>query len=55
MAAAGSVAITHLERQSFKALGQGDFRQKVVIYNAVRHQQRWGAQLQQLAQAQELA
>jgi GT2 family glycosyltransferase len=36
-----SVQLTHLERQSFKLLGEGDFRTRVVIYNAVRHQQRW--------------
>ena len=36
-----TVQLTHLERQSFKLLGQDDFRQRVVIYNAVRHQERW--------------
>lgn len=36
-----SVQLTHLERQSFKLIGQGDFRTKVVIYNAARHQGRW--------------
>ncbi|WP_459618479.1 glycosyltransferase family 2 protein [Bordetella sp. 2513F-2] len=36
-----SVELTHLERQSFKLLGESDFRTKVVIYNAVRHQERW--------------
>lgn len=36
-----TVQLTHLERQSFKLLGQDDFRNRVVIYNAVRHQQRW--------------
>lgn len=36
-----SVQLTHLERQSFKLLGQDDFRTRVVIYNAVRHQNRW--------------
>jgi GT2 family glycosyltransferase len=41
-----TVALTHLERQSFKSLGQGDFRQRVVIFNAVRHQLRWAAQLE---------
>jgi hypothetical protein len=35
------VQLTHLERQSFKLIGQGDFRTKVVIYNAARHQSRW--------------
>lgn len=37
------VQLTHLERQSFKLLGQDEFRQCVVIYNAVRHQTRWRA------------
>lgn len=36
-----SVQLTHLERQSFKLLGTGDYRTRVVIYNALRHQQRW--------------
>jgi GT2 family glycosyltransferase len=36
-----NVQLTHLERQSFKLLGEGDYRTRVVIYNAVRHQQRW--------------
>jgi len=36
-----TVQLTHLERQSFKLLGQGDFRTRVVIYNANRHQTRW--------------
>jgi GT2 family glycosyltransferase len=40
-----SVELTHLERQSFKLLGTGDYRTRVVIYNAVRHQQRWGFEL----------
>lgn len=35
------IQLTHLERQSFKLLGQGDFRTRVVIYNANRHQTRW--------------
>jgi len=46
------VQLTHLERQSFKLLGQDDFRQKVVIYNAVRHQSRWARALLELGQAQ---
>lgn len=36
-----SVELTHLERQSFKLLGGGDFRTYVVILNATRHQNRW--------------
>lgn len=47
-----SVQLTHLERQSFKLLGHDEFRQKVVIYNAVRHQSRWASALQELGQAE---
>lgn len=39
------VELTHLERQSFRLLGQGDFRTRIVILNAVRHQQRWAGLL----------
>lgn len=46
-----SVQLTHLERQSFKLLGQDDFRQKVVIFNAVRHQSRWASALRTLGEA----
>jgi GT2 family glycosyltransferase len=35
------VELTHLERQSFALLGGGEFRQQVVLVNALRHQQRW--------------
>ena len=41
-----TVSLTHLERQSFKTLGHGEFRQRVVIYNAVRHQNRWSEHLE---------
>lgn len=44
-----TVQLTHLERQSFKLLGHDDFRQKVVIYNAVRHQRRWTTLIEQSA------
>lgn len=44
-----TVALTHLERQSFKMLGQGDFRQRVVIFNAALHQRRWGEQIAALS------
>ena len=37
------VQLTHLERQSFKLLGHDEFRTRVVIYNAVRHQTRWAS------------
>ena len=41
------VELTHLERQSFKLLGQDEFRQRVVVYNAVRHQSRWSSLIEQ--------
>ena len=44
-----SVVLTHLERQSFKLLGGGDYRTRVVIWNAVRHQQRWHDDIEALA------
>lgn len=33
--------LTHLERQSFGLLGGGDFRFRVTVLNAFRHQGRW--------------
>lgn len=36
------VELTHLERQSMPASGAGDYRMRVVIFNAVRHEMRWG-------------
>jgi len=47
-----TVQLTHLERQSFKLLGPDEFRTRVVIYNAVRHQTRWGAFIEQGEQPQ---
>ena len=41
-----TVQLTHLERQSFKLLGQDDFRARVAVYNGVRHQTRWGNLIQ---------
>jgi GT2 family glycosyltransferase len=41
-----TVQLTHLERQSFKMLGQDEFRTRVMIYNAVRHQMRWKDRLE---------
>lgn len=35
------VHLIHLERQSFKLLGGDEFRQRLTIYNAARHQSRW--------------
>lgn len=46
------VELTHLERQSFKLLGEGDFRTRVVVYNAVRHQQRWQRDIEASAMEQ---
>lgn len=43
------VQLTHLERQSFKLIGGGDFRSRVVAYNATRHQLRWAKTLATLA------
>ena len=42
-----TVELTHLERQSFNLTGAHDFRTKVVIYNATRHQNKWSSLLQQ--------
>lgn len=36
-----TVELTHLERQSFSLTGAPDFRTKLVILNATRHQKRW--------------
>ncbi|MFC0813015.1 glycosyltransferase family 2 protein [Paracoccus panacisoli] len=35
------VQLTHLERQSFSAIGHDHFKLRVTITNAVRHQERW--------------
>lgn len=43
------VQLTHLERQSFNLIGGGDFRTRVVTYNATRHQLRWAKVLATLA------
>lgn len=37
-----TVQLTHLERQSFRMLGQEGFRRYATYLNAVRHQTRWG-------------
>ena len=37
------VELTHLERQSFHLTGTRDFRTKVWMYNAIRHQNRWSS------------
>jgi GT2 family glycosyltransferase len=36
------VQLTHLERQSMSQIGSDDYRIRVTIFNAVRHQSRWG-------------
>lgn len=41
-----TVELTHLERQSFGLTGTPDFRTKVVILNATRHQNRWLNQIE---------
>lgn len=35
------VTLVHLERQSFRGIGEDIFRDRVVRYNAWRHEQRW--------------
>lgn len=47
-----TIQLTHLERQSFKLLGRDQFSSRVVIYNAVRHQERWGEQIQSVMSEQ---
>ena len=42
-----TVNLTHLERQSFSLTGSDEFRTKVVIYNATRHQTRWAKLLEE--------
>ena len=35
------VQLTHLERQSMTALGSDEYRMRVTLWNALRHQSRW--------------
>lgn len=42
------VELVHLERQSFRQLGDDGFRTQIVILNAVRHQQRWTGSMEVL-------
>lgn len=35
------IQLTHLERQSMTAIGSGDYRMRVTLWNALRHQRRW--------------
>lgn len=50
-----TVQLTHLERQSFKLLGDDEFRTRVVVYNAVRHQNRWRALIESRFDSQDFA
>jgi len=43
---APGVELVHLERQSFSSLGDTSFRTLIVRFNAWRHTQRWGTQIQ---------
>jgi GT2 family glycosyltransferase len=36
------VQLTHLERQSMAQIGSDEYRLRLTIFNAVRHQSRWG-------------
>lgn len=40
--------LTHLERQSYCLWGDGDFRQRVTLSNAVRQGKKWDSQISQL-------
>lgn len=41
-----TVQLTHLERQSFKSIGNDPFKLRLTIFNAVQHQESWSEQLQ---------
>jgi GT2 family glycosyltransferase len=45
------VDLVHLERQSFKGVGDDQFRQKVTHLNAVRYRDRWNAMLESMAES----
>lgn len=47
------VDLVHLERQSFKEVGDGQFRQRVTHLNAVRYRERWNEALQAMCGAGE--
>ena len=49
------VQLVHLERQSMNALGSGEFRQRVTLWNARRHQARWQDQLAALGKREQEA
>ncbi|CAN7445665.1 glycosyltransferase family 2 protein [Pseudoxanthomonas sp. LjRoot143] len=45
------VELIHLERQSMTALGSQDFRGRVTLWNALRHQSRWREQIESSMEA----
>lgn len=47
------IELVHLERQSMTALGTQDFRSKVTLWNALRHQERWQALIESSMEAAE--
>jgi Predicted glycosyltransferases len=47
------VELVHLERQSMTALGTPDFRTKVTLWNALRHQARWRTLIESSMEAAE--
>ncbi len=47
------VSLIHLERQSFALSGEGDFRGKVTLFNAVRYNMRWAKTLAQFDTTQD--
>ena len=47
------VELVHLERQSMTALGTQDFRSKVTLWNAHRHQARWRTLIESTMEAAE--
>lgn len=46
------ISLVHLERQTFSLLGDDGYRQRLAIYNAVVHQQKWQVRLAEAAAAQ---
>jgi GT2 family glycosyltransferase len=48
-----TIRLTHLERQSMPLTGAAAFRFRVVLFNAWRHKQRWGAAIERLVASRE--
>lgn len=42
------VSFVHLERQTFALLGDDGYRQRLTIFNAITHQQKWRSDLSSL-------